>query len=140
MRQRVSERHFLQFIQQGGFRVALFAWFTCESNMQVLNWMADAPRRVLALIALCCVALLAFGMYLQHVVGLEPCPMCSGVILNARVGQVVYGAADPLYGCLGSRLNLAHLDLGAAPKLTAGVLAGECAALLGDFFRSRRKE
>ena len=44
--------------------------------MQVLNWMADAPRRVLALIALCCVALLAFGMYLQHVVGLEPCPMC----------------------------------------------------------------
>ena len=66
--------------------------------------------------------------------------MCSGVILNARVGQVVYGATDPLYGCLGSRLNLAHLDLGAAPKLTAGVLAGECAALLGDFFRSRRKE
>lgn len=73
-------------------------------------------------------------------VTLEPCPMCSGVILNARVGQVVYGAADLLYGCLGSRLNLAHLDLGAAPKLTAGVLAGECAALLGDFFRSRRKE
>ena len=73
-------------------------------------------------------------------VTLEPCPMCSGVILNARVGQVVYGAADPLYGCPGSRLNLAHLDLGAAPKLTAGVLAGECAALLGDFFRSRRKE
>ena len=71
-------------------------------------------------------------------VTLEPCPMCSGVILNARVGQVVYGAADPQYGCLGSRLNLAHLDLGASPRLTAGVLAEECSALLSEFFRGQR--
>ena len=73
-------------------------------------------------------------------VTLEPCPMCSGVILNARVGQVVYGAANPQYGCLGSRLNLAHLDLGASPRLTAGVLAEECSALLSDFFRRQRAE
>ena len=73
-------------------------------------------------------------------VTLEPCPMCSGVILNARVGQVVYGAADPQYGCLGSRLNLAHLDLGARPRLTAGVLAEECSALLSDFFHRQRAE
>lgn len=73
-------------------------------------------------------------------VTLEPCPMCSGVILNARVGQVVYGAADPQYGCLGSRLNLAHLDLGASPRLTAGVLAEECSVLLSDFFRRQRAE
>lgn len=73
-------------------------------------------------------------------VTLEPCPMCSGVILNARVGQVVYGAADPQYGCLGSRLNLAHLDLGASPRLTAGVLAEKCSALLSDFFRRQRAE
>lgn len=73
-------------------------------------------------------------------VTLEPCPMCSGVILNARVGQVVYGAADPQYGCLGSRLNLAHLDLGASPRLTAGVLAEECSAQLSDFFRRQRAE
>ena len=73
-------------------------------------------------------------------VTLEPCPMCSGVILNARVGQVVYGAADLQYGCLGSRLNLAHLDLGASPRLTAGVLAEECSALLSDFFRRQRAE
>lgn len=72
-------------------------------------------------------------------VTLEPCPMCSGVILNARLWQVVYGAADPQYGCLGSRLNLAHLDLGAAPKLTAGVLAEECAALISAFFKGQRK-
>ena len=72
-------------------------------------------------------------------VTLEPCPMCSGVILNARLGRVVYGAADAQYGCLGSRLNLAHLDLGAAPRLTAGVLAEECSALLSAFFRGQRQ-
>ncbi|MEG0317484.1 MAG: disulfide bond formation protein B [Comamonas sp.] len=44
--------------------------------MQVLNQITTAPRRVLALIAAICVGLLAFGMYLQHVQGLEPCPMC----------------------------------------------------------------
>ena len=42
----------------------------------ILNWFDLAPRRVLALVALACVAMLAFGLYLQHVVGLEPCPMC----------------------------------------------------------------
>lgn len=40
------------------------------------NWFASAPRRVLAAVSLACVGLLAFGLYLQHVVGLEPCPMC----------------------------------------------------------------
>lgn len=47
-----------------------------ETNMQVLNWFSTAPRRTLALITLACIGLLAFGMYLQHVQGLEPCPMC----------------------------------------------------------------
>lgn len=47
-----------------------------ETRMQVLNWITTAPRRTLALIALACIGLLAFGMYLQHVQGLEPCPMC----------------------------------------------------------------
>ena len=44
--------------------------------MAVLNWFDTAPRRILAPVALACVAMLAFGLYLQHVVGLEPCPMC----------------------------------------------------------------
>jgi len=44
--------------------------------MAGLNWFEAAPRRILALVALACVAMLAFGLYLQHVVGLEPCPMC----------------------------------------------------------------
>jgi disulfide bond formation protein DsbB len=44
--------------------------------MTFLNWFDAAPRRVLAFVAVACVAMLAFGLYLQHVVGLEPCPMC----------------------------------------------------------------
>lgn len=44
--------------------------------MGILNWFDTAPRRVLGLVAAACVAMLAFGLYLQHVVGLEPCPMC----------------------------------------------------------------
>jgi disulfide bond formation protein DsbB len=44
--------------------------------MILLNWFETAPRRVLALVSLACVAMLAFGLYLQHVVGLNPCPMC----------------------------------------------------------------
>ena len=44
--------------------------------MKILDWFEAAPRRVLAIVALGCVAMLAFGLYLQHVVGLEPCPMC----------------------------------------------------------------
>ncbi|MFI4927545.1 MAG: disulfide bond formation protein B, partial [Burkholderiales bacterium] len=42
----------------------------------ILDWFDKAPRRILGLVALACVAMLAFGLYLQHVVGLEPCPMC----------------------------------------------------------------
>jgi len=44
--------------------------------MRILDWFDAAPRRILALVAVACVAMLAFGLYLQHVVGLEPCPMC----------------------------------------------------------------
>ena len=71
-------------------------------------------------------------------VTLEPCVMCAGAILNARLGRVVYGAADEKWGCLGSRLNLAHLELGSAPRLTDGVLEEECRALLTSFFREHR--
>ncbi|MBU0747392.1 MAG: disulfide bond formation protein B [Gammaproteobacteria bacterium] len=54
-----------------------------------MNWLNAAPRRVLALISVACVAMLAFGMYLQHVVGLEPCPMCI-VQRYALVGVAIF--------------------------------------------------
>ncbi len=71
-------------------------------------------------------------------VTLEPCPMCAGAALNARVDRVVYGAADPAAGCLGSRINLFALELGHVPYITAGVLEEECSALLREFFQARR--
>jgi tRNA(adenine34) deaminase len=73
------------------------------------------------------------------VVTLEPCPMCAGALSAARVARVVFGAADPKAGALGSLYNLA-----ADPRLphefdvTPGVLGDECAAVLGEFFGARR--
>ena len=72
-------------------------------------------------------------------VTLEPCAMCVGALVHARVARVVYGAADPKTGACGS-----VFDLAATPKLnhqievTGGVLAEECGALLKRFFAARR--
>ena len=72
-------------------------------------------------------------------VTLEPCPMCAGAIVLARVPRVVYGAADPKAGAAGSVLDvLAHPRLNHRPNVAGGLLAAECAALLTDFFGSRR--
>lgn len=71
-------------------------------------------------------------------VTLEPCCMCAGACLNARLDRVVYGAADQAAGCLGSRVNLFAMGLGPPPGILPGVLAEECGALLQDFFRQRR--
>lgn len=71
-------------------------------------------------------------------VTLEPCCMCAGGCLNARLERVVYGAADEAAGCLGSRVNLFAMGLGPAPGITPGVLAEECRSLLTAFFASRR--
>ena len=72
-------------------------------------------------------------------VTLEPCPMCAGAISQARLERLVYGAADPKYGCAGSVYRIPE-----DPAFThfcrsdGGVLAEECAALLDEFFASRR--
>lgn len=73
------------------------------------------------------------------VVTLEPCPMCAGAVWAARIGRVVFGAADPRAGAVGSLYNIA-----ADPRLnheslvTRGVLADRCAALIQGFFAERR--
>ena len=72
-------------------------------------------------------------------VTLEPCPMCAGAILAARIPRVVYGAKDATAGAMGSVLNLPRYPLGARPEVVSGVLADESRALLQSFFRSRRK-
>jgi tRNA(adenine34) deaminase len=72
-------------------------------------------------------------------VTLEPCAMCAGAIVLARVPRVVYGCTDPKAGAAGSVLDvLAEPRLNHRPAVTGGVLAGPCAALLTGFFASRR--
>ena len=72
-------------------------------------------------------------------VTVEPCAMCAGGIVWARVPRVVYGAADPKAGAAGSVLNvLGEPRLNWQPEVAGGLLADECASLLTSFFGSRR--
>jgi tRNA(adenine34) deaminase len=71
-------------------------------------------------------------------VTLEPCPMCAGAIINARVPTLVYGAADAVSGSCGSVIDLFFERYGHRPKVLGGVLGEESAALLRDFFSSLR--
>jgi tRNA(adenine34) deaminase len=72
-------------------------------------------------------------------VTLEPCAMCAGAIVLARVPRVVFGAADPKAGACGSVLDvLSEPRLNHRPVLAGGLLAEECGVLLSDFFASRR--
>lgn len=72
-------------------------------------------------------------------VTLEPCAMCAGAIVLARVPQVVFGAWDPKAGACGSVLDvLGERRLNHRPEVEGGVLAAECGALLSDFFAARR--
>jgi len=71
---------------------------------------------------------------------LEPCAMCAGAVVLARVPRVVYGTADPKAGAAGSVLDiLAEPRLNHRPQVTPGVLAADCAALLTAFFAARRR-
>ena len=73
------------------------------------------------------------------VVTLEPCTMCAGAVLNARLRRLVYGAADARAGAAGSLWDVLHdRRLGPPPEVITGVLAGDCAALLTDFFARLR--
>jgi tRNA(adenine34) deaminase len=73
------------------------------------------------------------------VVTLEPCAMCAGALVNARVRRVVYGAADPKAGAVGTLYNLcADPRLNHEVEVTAGVLAEPCARILREFFETRR--
>jgi tRNA(adenine34) deaminase len=73
-------------------------------------------------------------------VTLEPCAMCAGAIINARVSRVVYGAADPKSGACGGVVDLfAENRLNHHATIVGGVMAGEAARLLQDFFSARRK-
>jgi len=74
-------------------------------------------------------------------VTLEPCAMCAGAIVLARVGRMVYGATDPKAGACGSVLDVIHEPrLNHRVELSNGVMAEECGALLKSFFQAKRKK
>ena len=73
-------------------------------------------------------------------VTLEPCPMCAGAIVNARIPRVVYGASDSKCGACGSVCDLFSMDFNHHPTVCAGVREEEASALLQEFFRNLRLE
>jgi tRNA(Arg) A34 adenosine deaminase TadA len=73
-------------------------------------------------------------------VTIEPCLMCVGALVQARVAEVIYGAPEPKAGALRSTLNLEELSLNHRFKVEAGVLEGECRQIVVDFFKYRRQE
>lgn len=73
-------------------------------------------------------------------VTLEPCPMCAGAIINARIRRVYFGATDPKAGCFGSVCDLAALPFNHRPEVVCGVLSDACEGILADFFHRMRAE
>ncbi len=72
-------------------------------------------------------------------VTLEPCPMCTGAIINSRIRRLVYGASDYKAGSCGSVVNLFDLPYNHKPEVVSGFMAEECSALLSEFFANLRK-
>lgn len=82
------------------------------------------------------------GWYLRDCelfVTLEPCLMCAGAIINARIPQVIIGARDPKAGAFGGLTDLNSLPVNHHPEITFGVMEDECAELLRSFFREKRE-
>ena len=72
-------------------------------------------------------------------VTLEPCPMCSGAIINSRIKRLVYGAKDTKAGCAESVINLFEMPFNHKPIIQSGVMEEECKGVLQDFFSELRK-
>ena len=73
-------------------------------------------------------------------VTLEPCPMCAGAIVNARIKRVIYGAKDARGGAMGSVMNLCSYPLFSKPEIISGILEHECRKVLQNFFENQRQK
>lgn len=72
---------------------------------------------------------------------LEPCPMCSGAIIQSRIRNVIFGAYDPKGGCMGSNMNINDVrGFNHYPDIEGGILQDECSRLLKEFFKAKRKK
>lgn len=72
-------------------------------------------------------------------VTLEPCPMCAGAVINSRIERVVYGAPDRRAGAFGTLVDLNSLPLNHKTEIIGGVLGDECARILSEYFKKKRK-
>ncbi len=72
-------------------------------------------------------------------VTLEPCPMCTGAIINSRIDRVVFGAYDEKAGSMGTLVNLCNFDYNHRPGITGGYMESECKKVLSEFFEKLRK-
>ena len=72
-------------------------------------------------------------------VTLEPCPMCAGAIINARIARVFYGARDSRVGACGGVINIFEEGFGHKPQLVGGILCEECTEPIKEFFKNLRK-
>ena len=73
-------------------------------------------------------------------VTLEPCCMCAGAIINARIPRVVYGASDYRFGALGSLCDLSKIPFNHIPEVRSGVMKEECSGVLTEYFRKKREK
>lgn len=73
-------------------------------------------------------------------VTLEPCPMCSGAIVNARIPNVYFGAYDKNFGCCGSTLNILEISNSFKPNYQGGIMEEECSSILTNFFKNLRSK
>lgn len=109
-------------------------------NRRETDGLATAHAELLAMEEACRV----LGRWRLHdctlYVTLEPCPMCAGTAVNARMGRVVYGAKDAKAGAMGSVLSINSYPLNHKPEIVAGVLEQPCAAILSDFFEKKRRK
>lgn len=71
-------------------------------------------------------------------VTMEPCAMCAGAIINARIPRVVFGAPDLRFGAFGSLIDLSRVKLNHTPEIVGGVLGDECVAILKEYFKQKR--
>ncbi|MBR2742754.1 MAG: nucleoside deaminase [Clostridia bacterium] len=108
-------------------------------NMREANASATAHAEILAIEDACRTLKSRTLRGASVFVTLEPCPMCAGAIMLARADNIYIGALDFVSGACGSRLNLFDWGIAPAPKIEYGILKGECARLLSDFFEEMRK-
>lgn len=113
---------------------------SCASNTREESKCATHHAEILAIEAAC----RALGGWrlpgVTLYVTMEPCCMCAGAIVNARVERVVYGAPDLRFGAMGSLFDVTKFPLNHIPAVTGGVMRDECVGILSGYFKKKRNK